>query len=112
MQKRVRQPFALLNAVAMLVIAGSTLAADATKSINLAYTAPSPGAYSGYWVALEKKFFEKYAVVPGKLVYISGATVAMASLLSGEIDVVLLQASAPMSVQAQGGDATIFAATT
>jgi ABC-type nitrate/sulfonate/bicarbonate transport system substrate-binding protein len=87
-------------------------AAEPEKSINLAYTAPSPGAYTGYWVALEKKFFEKYGLIPGKLVYISGATVAMASLLSGEIDAVLLQASAPMSVQAQGGDATIFGATT
>jgi NitT/TauT family transport system substrate-binding protein len=111
--KRVISEFyALLGASLLLVIPTTVLSAEAGRSINLAYTAPSPGAYTGYWVALEKKFFEKYGLVPGKLVYISGATVAMASLVSGEIDVVLLQAAAPMNVQAQGGDATIFGATT
>jgi ABC-type nitrate/sulfonate/bicarbonate transport system substrate-binding protein len=99
-----------LGAVLMLPIA--VHAADPGKSINLAYSAPSPGSYTGYWIALEKRFFEKHGLIPGKLVYISGASVAMASLLSGQIDVVFLQAAAPMNIQAGGGDATIFGATT
>jgi ABC-type nitrate/sulfonate/bicarbonate transport system substrate-binding protein len=108
----IREFCALLGASVLFVVPITALSAEVGRSINLAYTAPSPGAYTGYWVALEKKFFEKYGLVPGKVVYISGATVAMASLLSGEIDVVLLQAAAPMNVRAQGGDATIFGATT
>lgn len=104
--------FLLLGLSAVLILPIAVHSADSSKTINLAYSAPSPGAYTGYWIALEKRLFAKYGLVPGKLVYISGATVAMASLLSGEIDVVFLQAAAPMNIQAGGGDATIFGATT
>ncbi len=104
--------FIFLSASVVGAIPVNTYAASAGKPIDFAYSAPSPGAYTGYWVAVEKKFFEKYGVTRGKAVYISGASVAMASLVSGEIDVVLLQAAAPMNVQARGGDATIFGATT
>lgn len=103
---------ALIAVIVTLMLPTDVLAADARRTVNFAYSAPSPGAYTGYWIALEKKFFEKYGVVPGKVVYISGASIAMASLISGEVDVVLLQAAAPMSIQARGGDATIFGATT
>jgi len=102
----------LIAVIVTLILSSNVLAADAHRTVNFAYSAPSPGAYTGYWIALEKKFFEKYGVVPGKVVYISGASIAMASLISGEVDVVLLQAAAPMSIQARGGDATIFGATT
>ncbi len=108
----IREVCALFASIALLRVPLSVLAADAGRTINFVHSAPSPGAYTGYWIALEKKFFEKYGVVPGKVVYISGASIAMASLISGEVDVVLLQASAPMSIQARGGDTTIFGATT
>ena len=104
--------YGLFGLTAVLLLPLFVHAAEPGKSINLAYSAPSPGAYTGYWIALEKRLFEKYGLVHGKLVYISGASVAMASLLSGEIDVVFLQAAAPMNIQAGGGDATIFGATT
>jgi ABC-type nitrate/sulfonate/bicarbonate transport system substrate-binding protein len=90
----------------------ATALAGERSTVNFVYSAPSPGGYTGYWVASEKKFFEKHGVTPAKTVYISGASIAMASLISGEVDVVFLQAAAPMSVQARGGDATIFGATT
>jgi ABC-type nitrate/sulfonate/bicarbonate transport system substrate-binding protein len=101
-----------LSAVVILVLGSVAHPADTPKIINLAYSAPSPGAYTGYWIALERRLFQKHGLTPGKLVYISGASVAMASLLSGEIDVVFLQATAPMNIQAGGGDASIFGATT
>jgi len=102
----------VLASSALLIFPVTVLAADVGRTVNFVHSAPSPGAYTGYWIALEKKFFEKHGVVPGKVVYISGASIAMASLISGEVDVVLLQASAPMSVQARGGDAIIFGAIT
>jgi ABC-type nitrate/sulfonate/bicarbonate transport system substrate-binding protein len=108
----INQGCILFGVSAVLLVPGAIHSADSGKSINLAYSAPSPGAYTGFWIALEKRLFEKYGFSPGKLVYISGASVAMASLLSGEIDVVFLQSAAPMNIQAGGGDATIFGATT
>jgi NitT/TauT family transport system substrate-binding protein len=101
----------MIFASMLIVLPASAMAAERT-TVNFVYSAPSPGGYTGYWVASEKKFFDKHGVTPGRSVYISGASIAMASLVSGEVDVVFLQAAAPMSVQARGGDATIFGSTT
>lgn len=100
-----------ISASIIFVLPATAIAAE-RNTVNFVYSAPSPGGYTGYWVASEKRFFEKHGVTPGRSVYISGASIAMASLISGEVDVVFLQAAAPMSVQARGGDATIFGATT
>ena len=95
----------------LLGLSGAAPAAYGQEKLNFAYSAIDPAGYTGFWMAGEKNFFEKYGVAQGKSVYISGGAVITASLLSGEVEVLLVQASAPMAVKAKGGDAVIFAAT-
>src|SRR6266850_7984417 len=82
----------------------------AESKINFAYSALD-ASYTAYWMAVEKGFFERYGVALGNSVYISGASILMGSMASGEIDAALVPANGPMNVQLSGGDITIFAAT-
>jgi ABC-type nitrate/sulfonate/bicarbonate transport system substrate-binding protein len=84
---------------------------EAEEKIDFAYSAIDPAGFTGFWMASHKNFFEQYGISQGKMVYISGSSVITASLLSGEIAVLLAQATAPMVIQARGGDASIFGAT-
>lgn len=84
---------------------------EAQEKIDFAYSAIDPAGYAGFWMASHKNFFEQYGISQGKVVYISGGSVIAASLLSGEVAVILVQATAPMAVQARGGDSIIFGAT-
>jgi ABC-type nitrate/sulfonate/bicarbonate transport system substrate-binding protein len=77
---------------------------------NFAYSALD-ASYTAYWMAVEKGFFEKYGAPLGKSVFISGASILMGSMASGEIDVALVPANGPMNIQLNGGDITIFAST-
>jgi ABC-type nitrate/sulfonate/bicarbonate transport system substrate-binding protein len=86
----------------------SSSAAEA--KVNFAYSALD-ASYTPYWMAAEKGFFERYGVALGKSVYISGASVLMGSMASGEIDAAFVPANGPMNVQLNGGDITMFAAT-
>lgn len=84
---------------------------EAQGKIDFAYSAIDPAGFTGFWMANQKNFFEQYGISQGRAVYISGSAVITASLLSGEVTVLLAQASAPMAIQARGGDASIFGAT-
>jgi ABC-type nitrate/sulfonate/bicarbonate transport system substrate-binding protein len=84
---------------------------EAQEKIDFAYSAIDPAGFTGFWMASQKNFFEEYGISQGKAVYISGSSVITASLLSGQITVLLAQATAPMAIQARGGDAIIFGAT-
>jgi ABC-type nitrate/sulfonate/bicarbonate transport system substrate-binding protein len=106
----------VLRIILIFVGLGLALAADrvpaaAQEKLDFAYSAIDPAGYTGFWMASQKNFFEQYGVSQGKIVYISGGAVITASLLSGEVGVLLVQASAPIAVKAKGGDAVIFGAT-
>ena len=84
---------------------------EAQEKIDFAYSAIDPAGFTGFWMASQKNFFEQYGISQGKAVYISGSSIITASLLSGEVTVLLAQATSPMAIQARGGDAIIFGAT-
>jgi ABC-type nitrate/sulfonate/bicarbonate transport system substrate-binding protein len=96
----------------LLAIFATNLAGiEAQEKTDFAYSAIDPAGFTGFWMASHKNFFEQYGISQGKVVYISGSSVITASLLSGEVTVLLAQATAPMAIQARGGDAIIFGAT-
>ena len=99
---------AILAWMVLFFAAAPSSAAEA--KVNFAYSALD-ASYTAYWMAVEKGFFERYGVALGKSVYISGASILMGSMASGEIDAALVPANGPMNVQLSGGDITIFAAT-
>ena len=99
---------AILAWMVFFFAAAPSSAAEA--KVNFAYSALD-ASYTAYWMAVEKGFFERYGVALGKSVYISGASILMGSMASGEIDAALVPANGPMNVQLNGGDITIFAAT-
>ncbi len=95
----------------LLVFAMNTKSIEAEEKIDFAYSAIDPAGFTGLWMASQKQFFERYGISQGKIVYISGSSVITASLLSGEVTVLLAQATSPMALQARGGDVSIFGAT-
>jgi ABC-type nitrate/sulfonate/bicarbonate transport system substrate-binding protein len=95
----------------MAIFATNSTKVGAQEKIDFAYSAIDPAGFTGFWMASQKNFFEQYGISQGKIVYISGSSVITASLLSGEVTVLLAQATAPMALQARGGDAIIFGAT-
>ena len=97
--------------VFLAVFCVQIIATEAQEKIDVAYSAIDPAGFTGFWMASHKKFFEQYGISQGKIVYISGSSVITASLLSGEVTVLLAQATAPIAMQARGGDAIIFGAT-
>jgi len=104
-----RRLFTLITLIAMLAPQPARI--EAQEKTDFAYSAIDPAGFTGFWMALHKNFFEQYGISQGKAVYISGSSVITASLLSGEVTVLLAQATAPMALQARGGDAIIFGAT-
>jgi len=103
--------FVFALTVLLLIFATNLTKIRAQNKIDFAYSAIDPAGFTGFWMASHKNFFEQYGIAQGKVVYISGSAVITASLLSGEITVLLAQATAPMALQARGGDAIIFGAT-
>ncbi len=101
----------VLALAGLLTVAIFPARTAAQEKIDFAYSAIDPAGYTGFWMASHKNFFEQYGVAQGRVVYISGGSIITASLLSGEVGVLLAQASAPMAVQVRGGDAVIFGAT-
>jgi len=95
----------------LLIFALNTRIIEAEEKIDFAYSAIDPAGFTGFWMAGQKNFFEQYGISQGKIVYISGSAVISASLLSGEVTVLLAQATSPMALQARGGDVRIFGAT-
>lgn len=95
----------------LLIFALNASAIEAEEKIDFAYSAIDPAGFTGFWMASQKHFFEQNGISQGKIVYIPGSSVISASLLSGEVTVVLAQATAPMALQARGGDVSIFGAT-
>ena len=103
--------FVFALTVLLLIFATNLTKIRAQNKIDFAYSAIDPAGFTGFWMASHKNFFEQYGIAQGKVVYISGSAVITASLLSGEITVLLAQATAPMALQARGGDGIIFGAT-
>jgi len=95
----------------LLAIFATNLPIEAQEKTDFAYSAIDPAGFTGVWMASQKDFFEQYGISQGKVVYISSSSVIGASLLSGEVTVVLAQATAPMAIRARGGDVIIFGAT-
>ncbi len=90
---------AILAWMVFFFAAAPSSAAEA--KVNFAYSALD-ASYTAYWMAVEKGFFERYGVALGKSVYISGASILMGSMASGEIDAALVPANGPMNVQLSG----------
>ena len=103
--------FAFILAVWLMIFATNPMRIEGQEKIDFAYSAIDPAGFTGFWMAGRKNFFEQYGISQGKAVYISGSSVITASLVSGEVTVLLAQATAPMALQARGGDAIIFGAT-
>ena len=90
-----------------LILVGACAAAFAEETIRVAYPSAAVN-FVPLWAGKEAGFFKK-ADLPIELISIRSSPVAMAALISGEIDVVVGGANPGISMQLQGyKDITLF----
>ena len=90
------------------LLAGCAASAFARDSIRVAYPSTAT-VFLPLWVARDVGLFQKHGT-PVELVSIASSSIAMASLLAGDIDVIIGGANPGVAVQLQGNkDITLFA---
>jgi NitT/TauT family transport system substrate-binding protein len=90
------------------LLAGCAASAVARENIRVAYPSTAT-VFLPLWVARDVGFFQKHGAGV-ELVSISSSSIAMASLLAGDIDVIIGGANPGVAVQLQGNkDITLFA---
>lgn len=77
------------------------------QNLEVAYGAISASRFP-YWVAKDAKLYEKYGLNV-RLVYISGAPIALNALVAGDVQLVATSGVAALSLAAQGAPIVIIA---
>src|SRR5918999_6578446 len=97
--------FGILASLILSVVIGTSDAAD-RKSHLLAYISDSANASPAYWVAKERGIFKKHGL-DIELIYISGSTRGVQSLIAGDIAFVGAVGTSAIYGRLAGGDIAI-----